>query len=53
MSGDLLDDSVLEGLEDRHGRMIQKPFRVSDLAALLVSELGAAVSKPAASSRIN
>jgi CheY-like chemotaxis protein len=53
MTGDLLDDSVLEGLEDKHGRIIRKPFRVSDLAALLVGELGVVVSKPAASSRVS
>jgi CheY-like chemotaxis protein len=53
MTGDLLDESVLEGLEDKHGRMIQKPFRVSDLAALLLAELETVVSKQSASSRTN
>jgi PAS domain S-box-containing protein len=53
MTGDLLDDSILEGLEDKHGRMIQKPFRVSDLAAVLVTELETAASKNTASIRTN
>ncbi|MGB6432338.1 MAG: PAS domain S-box protein, partial [Candidatus Acidiferrales bacterium] len=53
MTGDLFDDAVLEGLEEKHGRMIQKPFRVSDLVALLVSEIEAVAAKHTASSHIN
>jgi PAS domain S-box-containing protein len=53
MTGDLIDDSVLEAVEDKHGRIIQKPFRISDLLALLVTELEATSANHTAGSRIN
>ncbi|MGC1187828.1 MAG: PAS domain S-box protein [Candidatus Acidiferrales bacterium] len=53
MTGDLLDDSDLQAMEGRHGRVIQKPFRVSDLVALLAAELEAAAAKHTAGSRVN
>jgi PAS domain S-box-containing protein len=53
MSGDLVDDSAVEGLEHKRGHVIQKPFRVSDLVAMLVSEFESLGSKHTAESRIN
>jgi PAS domain S-box-containing protein len=53
MTGDLLADSDLEGLGETQGRVILKPFRVSDLVTLLVTELDAVTAKHTADSRIN
>ena len=53
MTGDLVDDSTIQGLDHHNGRLIQKPFRVSDLVALLGTELEAQGAKQPATSRVN
>jgi CheY-like chemotaxis protein len=53
MTGDLLADSDLEGLGDTQGRVILKPFRVSDLVTLLVTQLDPVTAKHTADSHIN
>ena len=53
MTGGLVDDSTMQGLDNNHGRLIQKPFRVSDLVALLGTELEAHGAKLPATARVN